>query len=398
MLEMASAGAQVMHARAVDMAARFGMDVRVLSSFTDDAAPADEDRHPDHPIPPHMEDLVLTGIASLARLQAKLVVRGLPRRDAHAHRDPLHPGRRGGERGHDHPRRRSATGPCSSSSPSRGRGRRGAACGGGGRRGGWGAAARSSAHARLSRIALVGSGMHGRPGVYARAFRTLLDAGGGGRGGLHLVDLDHPAMHVAILGATGAVGRTMLRGAGGAPLPVDRLTLLASARSRAPSAGAARSGRWRCPAPGCFRGVDVALFSAGAERSREWAPRAAEEGAVVVDNSSAWRMDPQVPLVVPEVNAARWPTGRGDRRQPELLHHPDGGGAGGDAPGGRADAGGGDHLPVGQRGGGDRARGAAPRAEREAADGSPFARPIAGNVSRRSATSTPRGGRARSGR
>jgi aspartate-semialdehyde dehydrogenase len=57
------------------------------------------------------------------------------------------------------------------------------------------------------------------------------------------------------------------------------------------------------PRPGIFRGVDVALFSAGATRSREWGPRAAEEGAVVIDNSSAWRMDPQVPLVVPEVNA-----------------------------------------------------------------------------------------------
>ncbi len=58
------------------------------------------------------------------------------------------------------------------------------------------------------------------------------------------------------------------------------------------------------PGPGAFRGVDFALFSAGAERSRAWGPVAADEGAVVVDNSSAWRMDPQVPLVVPEVNLA----------------------------------------------------------------------------------------------
>jgi aspartate-semialdehyde dehydrogenase len=112
-------------------------------------------------------------------------------------------------------------------------------------------------------------------------------------------------VNVAILGATGAVGRTMLRVLEERRVAVDRLTLLASPRS----AGEAvfwRGARWtvEVPAPGCFRGVDVALFSAGAERARAWGPRAAEEGAVVVDNSSAWRMDPQVPLVVPEVNAA----------------------------------------------------------------------------------------------
>ncbi|HEX8830086.1 MAG TPA: aspartate-semialdehyde dehydrogenase, partial [Longimicrobium sp.] len=58
------------------------------------------------------------------------------------------------------------------------------------------------------------------------------------------------------------------------------------------------------PRPGVFRGVDYALFSAGAARSKEWGPVAADEGAVVVDNSSAFRMDPDVPLVVPEVNLA----------------------------------------------------------------------------------------------
>ena len=112
-------------------------------------------------------------------------------------------------------------------------------------------------------------------------------------------------MHVAILGATGAVGRTMLRVLEERSLPVERLTLLASERS----AGTRIEWRGRelevsAPAPGAFRGVDFALFSAGAERSRTWGPVAAVEGAVVVDNSSAWRMDPQVPLVVPEVNLA----------------------------------------------------------------------------------------------
>jgi aspartate-semialdehyde dehydrogenase len=112
-------------------------------------------------------------------------------------------------------------------------------------------------------------------------------------------------MHIAILGATGAVGRTMLQVLAERKLPVERLTLLASERS----AGSVvewggREWRVRAPEAGCFRGVDVALFSAGASRSREWAPRAADEGAIVVDNSSAWRMDADVPLVVPEVNAA----------------------------------------------------------------------------------------------
>lgn len=87
--------------------------------------------------------------------------------------------------------------------------------------------------------------------------------------------------------------------------PLDRLTLLASERSAGRKiAYGAREVEVLAPRRGCFRGVDVALFSAGAERSREWGPRAAEEGAVVIDNSSAWRLEPAVPLVVPEVNAA----------------------------------------------------------------------------------------------
>ena len=111
-------------------------------------------------------------------------------------------------------------------------------------------------------------------------------------------------MHVAVLGATGAVGRTMLQVLEERRLDIDRLTVLASERS------AGMTLRWKgreltveAPKPGTFRGVDVALFSAGGDRSKEWGPRAADEGAVVIDNSSAWRMDPQVPLVVPEVNA-----------------------------------------------------------------------------------------------
>jgi aspartate-semialdehyde dehydrogenase len=112
-------------------------------------------------------------------------------------------------------------------------------------------------------------------------------------------------MRVAILGATGAVGRTMLDVLEKRNFPVDELTLLASERS----AGSKISWKGReytlqAPAEGSFADVDVAIFSAGGARSLEWGPRAAAEGAVVVDNSSAWRMDPDVPLVVPEVNAS----------------------------------------------------------------------------------------------
>lgn len=113
-------------------------------------------------------------------------------------------------------------------------------------------------------------------------------------------------MRIAILGATGAVGRTMLEVLDERAFPVTELVPLASERSRGQRI------RWRgqewevgVPEPGVFSGCQLALFSAGGARSREWAPVAAAEGAVVVDNSSAWRLDPEVPLVVPEVNAHR---------------------------------------------------------------------------------------------
>jgi len=112
-------------------------------------------------------------------------------------------------------------------------------------------------------------------------------------------------MRVAILGATGAVGRTMLDVLDERSFPADEIVALASARS----AGSRLSWRGRemtvrAVDARAFDGCDIALFSAGAARSREWAPVAAAAGAVVIDNSSAWRMDPRVPLVVPEVNAA----------------------------------------------------------------------------------------------
>lgn len=110
---------------------------------------------------------------------------------------------------------------------------------------------------------------------------------------------------VAVAGATGAVGREMLRTLEQRRFPVSRLVALASKRS------AGQRLPWKGGevvvdelGPKSFDGVDVALFSAGAGPSREYAPIAAKAGAVVIDNSSAWRMDPDVPLVVPEVNMA----------------------------------------------------------------------------------------------
>jgi len=108
---------------------------------------------------------------------------------------------------------------------------------------------------------------------------------------------------VAVVGATGAVGREMVATLHRRAFPVGSLRLLASPRS----AGTRLATPWgeievEDLATADPAGVEVALFSAGGERAREHAPRFAAAGAVVVDNSSAWRMDPQVPLVVVGVN------------------------------------------------------------------------------------------------
>ena len=112
-----------------------------------------------------------------------------------------------------------------------------------------------------------------------------------------------PGFVVAVAGVTGAVGREMLRTLDERGFPVSKLVALASKRSvgqRLPFKGGEVVVEEL--GPKSFEGVDIALFSAGASVSREYAPIAAKSGAVVIDNSSAWRMDPDVPLVVPEVN------------------------------------------------------------------------------------------------
>jgi len=109
--------------------------------------------------------------------------------------------------------------------------------------------------------------------------------------------------HVAVVGATGAVGIDMLNVLAQRQFPVGEITLLASARS----AGKTLTFRGEEVAvkeltKDSFAGIDIALFSAGGGISKEFAPAAKEAGCVVVDNSSAFRMDDSVPLVVPEIN------------------------------------------------------------------------------------------------
>jgi aspartate-semialdehyde dehydrogenase len=110
-------------------------------------------------------------------------------------------------------------------------------------------------------------------------------------------------MRIGIVGATGQVGGVMRRILAERQFPVDQLRLFASARS------AGRTLPWldtevtvEDAATADYRGLDIVLFSAGKGSSFEYAPRVAEAGAVVIDNSSAYRMDPEVPLVVSEVN------------------------------------------------------------------------------------------------
>ena len=345
MIELASSGAQVMHPRAVEIAARWGVEIEVLSSFAMPPPSGAEilgtriTRTPER-----MEELALTGITSRAGY-AKLILRDLPR-GMHTPTEILTRLAEAGvsvdmiSEAEETDGRTQLQLTVAEDALPEARRLAGAVTAG---LGGAGSGCPHRAHA-----ARAGRQRDDRPagGVRPRLPRVVR---GGNRGasGFHLRDLDHPVgpfgaggrgtrcsplrlrarasrgngpfrwhihrilgrevkgMHVAVLGATGAVGRTMLRVLAEREFPIERLTLLASPRSAGqPIEWGGRRWMVRAPEPGCFRGVDIALFSAGADRSLEWAPRAAEQGAVVVDNSSGWRMDPEVPLVVPEVNAA----------------------------------------------------------------------------------------------
>jgi len=123
--------------------------------------------------------------------------------------------------------------------------------------------------------------------------------------------------NVAVVGVTGAVGQEILRVLERRKFPVGELVPLASERSAGmETAFAGKKYKVQKLGATAFAGVDFAFFSAGASRSREFVPVAQEAGAVVIDNSSAYRMDPQVPLVVPEVN------GELLEKHPKLIANP----------------------------------------------------------------------------
>ncbi len=109
--------------------------------------------------------------------------------------------------------------------------------------------------------------------------------------------------NIAIVGATGLVGRTMLKVLEERNFPINNLRLYASARSAGKKLNfAGKEYIVEETNEDSFQDIDIALFSAGKEASKKYAPIAASNGCVVIDNSSAWRMDTAVPLVVPEVN------------------------------------------------------------------------------------------------
>ena len=125
--------------------------------------------------------------------------------------------------------------------------------------------------------------------------------------------------HVAVAGATGAVGNEMIQILEEQEFPVASLKLLASSRSAGKTLDfRGESLHFEELRDDSFEGVDIALFSAGAAASRQFAPAAAESGCVVIDNSSGWRMDPEVPLVVPEVN----PHAVADYRRKGIIANP----------------------------------------------------------------------------
>ena len=158
---------------------------------------------------------------------------------------------------------------------------------------------------------------------------------------------------VAVVGATGNVGREMLNILAEREFPADEVVALASRRSHGRRGLLRRHARSRCKALEHFdfSDVDICLMSAGGAVSKEWSPKIAAAGCVVIDNSSAWRYDPDVPLIVPEVNADAVAgfTQEEHHRQPELLDRAARGGAEAAARQGDDQARGGRDLPVGLR-------------------------------------------------
>jgi aspartate-semialdehyde dehydrogenase len=116
-------------------------------------------------------------------------------------------------------------------------------------------------------------------------------------------DMTRNAFTVAVVGATGVVGRTMIQVLLEREFPVGEMRLLASERSAGSTVSVeGQTLEVELATAEAFEGVDIALFSAGADAARDLAPLAVARGVTVIDNSSAWRMDPKVPLVVSQVN------------------------------------------------------------------------------------------------
>jgi aspartate-semialdehyde dehydrogenase len=127
------------------------------------------------------------------------------------------------------------------------------------------------------------------------------------------------AINVGIVGATGLVGEVFLKLMAERKFPVGELRLFASERSKGTEIEyAGRRVTVEVPARGRFKGLDLVFFSSGDDISKEWAPVARDEGAVAVDNSGAFRMDPDIALVVPEVNADALPA----RGTPAIIANP----------------------------------------------------------------------------
>jgi aspartate-semialdehyde dehydrogenase len=131
------------------------------------------------------------------------------------------------------------------------------------------------------------------------------------------------SLTVAIMGATGAVGQEMLTTLEQRHFPVDTIKLLASGRSEGRTM--VFRGK-RCPVEvlteKSFKGVDIVLASAGASVSEKYAPIAAKAGAVIIDNTSAFRMEKDVPLVVPEVNPGRAADCFKAKKNPRIIANP----------------------------------------------------------------------------
>jgi len=138
---------------------------------------------------------------------------------------------------------------------------------------------------------------------------------------------------VVVAGATGNVGREMLNILAEREFPIDEIAALASGRSHGIEVEYGETGRMikvQNIEHFDFTGWDIALFAIGSAPTKVYAPKAAAAGCVVIDNSSLYRMDPDVPLIVPEVNAGRRSTahqGAQHHRQPQLLDRAAGRGA-----------------------------------------------------------------------